>query len=268
MRCFLLLLIFLPLYVCANSDTSFVIVICSYNNQQWYKKNLSSVFMQDYTNYRVVYTDDNSIDNTSILVEQFIDEQNKSEVVQVIKNTNRIGQLANTYNAILGCKKTDVVIILDGDDWFARSDVLSYLNTIYSDKNVWLTYGQYRQWPSNKIGHCSKLSKNVIEQNLFRQSKWAASHLRSFYAGLFHEINVEDLKFDGEFIKYSADAAYMFPLLEMAGNHIRFISKVLYIYNRDNPLNCNKQKMKLSLEMFDFVKHKEKYTPLAFMPEE
>src|ERR1700722_4170775 len=35
-----------------------VIIIPSYNNAQWYKNNIESVLIQEYTNYRVIYIAD------------------------------------------------------------------------------------------------------------------------------------------------------------------------------------------------------------------
>ena len=41
-----------------KEDKHFVFIIASYNNKQWYKPNLDSVFSQKYKNYHVIYTDD------------------------------------------------------------------------------------------------------------------------------------------------------------------------------------------------------------------
>jgi cellulose synthase/poly-beta-1,6-N-acetylglucosamine synthase-like glycosyltransferase len=53
---------------CWHYKKSVVVIIPSYNNAEWYDKNLSSVFAQDYQNYKVVYMDDNSDDDTYKLV--------------------------------------------------------------------------------------------------------------------------------------------------------------------------------------------------------
>ena len=52
-----------------------VVIIPSYNNAQWYKKNLDSVFNQRYSNYRIIYLDDASTDQTGYLVEKYIQEK-------------------------------------------------------------------------------------------------------------------------------------------------------------------------------------------------
>ena len=41
------------------------------------------------------------------------------------------------------------------------------------------------------------------------------SHLKTFKYVLYKNINIEDLKRNGDFIKSSTDAAIMYPILEM-----------------------------------------------------
>ena len=84
---------------------------------------------------------------------------------------------------------------------------------------------------------CIELPQNVIENNSIRKFKWVTTHLRTFYAGLFKKIKLEDLLMDGEFFPRCADLSTMFPMIEMAGYHIKFIPEVLYLYNDRNPLS-------------------------------
>ena len=57
-------------YVCMhpkaplNQDTSFVIITASYNNEEWYRRNLESILNQDYDNWRLIYINDCSTDDT------------------------------------------------------------------------------------------------------------------------------------------------------------------------------------------------------------
>src|ERR1700737_4705415 len=53
-----------------------VIVIPSYNNEKWYEKNLHSVLNQHYSNYRILYVNDNSKDGTGFLIEKYLKELN------------------------------------------------------------------------------------------------------------------------------------------------------------------------------------------------
>ena len=243
-------------------NKNFVVVIASYNNKDWYKKNLDSIFMQKYENYHVIYVDDCSPDGTGKLVEQYIKDKHQEHRVMVIKNKENKGALLNYYNAIHLCDNDVVIVQLDGDDWFAHDRVLDLLNKVYADPNVWLTYGQFEEYPSKEIGFCKQIPTKIIKTNEFRSYRKLASALRTFYAGLFKLIKKEDLLFKGEFLPAAYDMAIMIPMFEMAGFRSKFIPDVLYIYNRANCINDDKIKHSLQKEMDEFIRSKEQYVLL------
>src|SRR6516164_7423409 len=99
------------------------VIIPSYNNHQWYGRNLSSVIGQDYQSFRVIYVDDCSSDGTGELVKQFIADTDSESLIQLISNSDRIGALQNIYNTVNTCDDEEIVILLDGDDWLAHDGV-------------------------------------------------------------------------------------------------------------------------------------------------
>ncbi len=245
------------------NNKHFVVVIPSYNNKAWYKNNLDSVFSQDYTNYQVIYIDDCSSDGTGNLVEEYIKEKKQEHRVTLLKNTFRQRQLANHYTAVHMCQDTDIIVNLDGDDWFAHTHVLSYLNNVYRNPEVWLTYGQYMCYPSSKKGHCRPFPNIILEHYNFRAYKpWIASHLRSFYAGLFKHIKLADLLYQGKFFPVCADQAIMFPMLEMAGRKFKYIDEILYCYNCTSPINLYKIERHLQRLTEQVIRAKPKYPQL------
>lgn len=142
--------------------TSFVIITASYNNSEWLERNLNSIFAQNYNNWHLVYIDDCSTDGTADGVQAHIDKQGKSDKVTLIRNAQRHGHMYNQYHAIGAVAADKVIVIVDGDDWLAHNDVLSYLNSIYQSQDVWLTYGQFWYWQKNRLGICRKLPDSVI----------------------------------------------------------------------------------------------------------
>ena len=66
-----------------------VVIIPSYNNQQWYKHNLDSLFCQVYNNYRVIYINDCSSDSTGKLVHDYIQQSGMSDRCVFIDNNVR-----------------------------------------------------------------------------------------------------------------------------------------------------------------------------------
>lgn len=245
-----------------NGEKHIVVVIPSYNNKEWYRLNLGMLFLQKYQNYRVVYVDDCSNDGTADLVEQYIANCGQQHRVQLIKNKERQGALYNLYHAIHACDNHSIVITYDGDDWFKDEEVLARVNKAYQDPNVWLTYGQFEVYPGNTLGQCQPMPEYVIKSHSYRQQPWITSHLRTFYAGLFKEIKEQDLLFEGKFFEVTWDQAFLFPMLEMANGHIKFIDTVLYVYNQQNPLNDFKVRLGKQLYCERLIRRKPCYQPL------
>jgi hypothetical protein len=221
--------------------TSFVVVIPSFNNAPWCQRNLESVLHQAYPRFRVLYVDDASTDDTPRLVAEHLAESPEGHRVTFLRNERRVGPVANIDRAVRSCDANDVIVLVDGDDFLAHRQVLSRLNTIYQDPDVWVTWGQFRRFPQGGGGFCEPIPSDVVSANAFRDYPFVSSHLRTFYAGLYHRIRPADLQdSDGRFFVTAGDVAQMCALLEMAGSHGRFVPEVLYLYNRENPLNDDK----------------------------
>lgn len=244
-----------------------VVVIASYKNSEWYKWNLDSVFGQTYflnnaTKCRIIYTDDCSPDGTGDLVEAYVKERGFEGQVTVIKNETRKLALENLYNMIHSCADDAIIAVLDGDDALAHPKVLEYINTVYNTKDVWLTYGQFKEWPTETLGFCKAYSKSVIRKSNFRKVTDGPSHLRTFYAGLFKKIKKEDLMLNGSFFEMTYDLAIMFPMLEMAKYRHQFIAEVLVLYNVANQINDHKVNQKKQSDLAKYIRRKSKYRAL------
>lgn len=270
-------------------EKQFVFAVPSYNNKDWYAKNLDSLLSQAYENYRIIYINDASSDNTGILVENYLKERNieysavnfaESQTIEettkkfidlinqnkkffiLINNETRSGQLCNLYRAVYSCRDDEVIAIVDGDDWLAHNDVLSELNTVYKQQNIWLTHGTLKEYPSGNVSWSEPVLQSIITRNLFRQYK-CPTHLRTFYAWLFKKIRLEDLLYNGSFFPVTGDMACMFPMCEMAGERHAFISDVNYIYNVQNPINDNKVNAQLQRDLDYYIRNKDRYQTLS-----
>ncbi|MFC1842063.1 glycosyltransferase family 2 protein [Candidatus Dependentiae bacterium] len=247
-----------------------VIEIPSYNNKDWYKRNLDSVFNQNYTNYRIIYTNDASTDGTGDLVEQYIKERGQEHRVTIIHNKENRGAMANHYTAAHMCKDYEIILHLDGDDWFKHENVLQIVNKAYNEKNIWLTYGQFERLyykraektTNTKLGTCDTVSKKVILHNAYRQIQWITSSLRTFYAGLFKHIKLKDLLCDGTFYNATCDLGLMYPMVEMTGGKFSFIEEVLYVYNKLTNLSDNKLRVLRQVYLKHFIRSQKSYEPL------
>jgi len=242
-----------------NGEREIVILTASYNNKDWYKWNLDSIFAQEYQNYRVIYIDDFSTDGTAQLVEQYIKEKGQQHRVTLIKNTEHKGAVANHYYAIHTCPDTAIIAIVDGDDAIAGAGVLKYLNDVYADNDVWLTYGQFMEVPGNSQGWTCQMPAHIVKNNAFRDFEHIPSHMRTFYAGLYKQIKKEDLMYNGQFLEMLADIGAMFPMIEMARDHFKFIPHILYLYNGANAINDHKKSKKMQRDLDLMLRAKPRY---------
>lgn len=244
----------------------FVIVIPSYNNEQWCVKNINSAINQNYENYRVLFTDDCSKDNTFELVSEVVKAAKREDITTLVRNEKRLGALHNLYDMIHSCEGDEIILTLDGDDWFPDSNVLTKLNEVYANEDVWLTYGQYTNHPMGGIGVAAPYPSHIIESASIRSYTWGASHLRTFYAWLFQKIKKEDLMRDGIFFPMTWDFAIMMPQLEMAGKHSKYLSDILYVYNMENPINDHKVNVRLQQDLDRHIRGMPRYQSVERSP--
>jgi glycosyltransferase involved in cell wall biosynthesis len=253
-----------------TKDKKFVIVIPSYNNERWVEQNISSALTQNYKNYRVIYVDDCSTDNTFNIARLCINKYNGNLKTTLVRNTRRVGAMENLYNAIHSCDNEEIILTLDGDDWLENNNVLNTLNNVYKSQDAWVTYGQYTNSTDHAIGISQPIPENITTANMFRSFTWCSSHLRTFYAWLFKKIKREDFIYEGRFMSMAWDLTIMLPLLEMAGLHSKYIGDILYVYNLANPISDHMVDRNLQKRSEMFVRSKAKYSltqPTNSLPE-
>lgn len=217
-------------------NNKFCFIVAAYNAQEYIAKCIESMKMQTYTNWTCAITDDCSTDFTHDII---LENTQCDKRFMVFRHPYRsyalASQLTGVYNVCTNDE--DIIIILDGDDWLYDKHVLSYLNSVYEDNNTWATYGQYIT-PAGDVGGCRD------DWRLFQRAQYEQryiSHLRSYKYWLFKKIDQEDLKTStGDFFKACADMSVFYPICEMAGQHLKFIPRILYVYNNTSPINLFK----------------------------
>lgn len=268
--------LFCTISICSLPEKKLFIIITSYNNAEWCIKNLESIFMQKnpdntgfYENYTVVVVDDDSFDGNAEYIEHYIYTCNQQHRVTLIKNKTRQRALANIYMALQLCEDpTAIVFNIDGDDFLAHDRVFSLINEIYHDpKEVWITYGQFINWPTNEMGYCQPISDEIVEKQLFRKKWWKPGQLRTFYAWLFQQIHLKDLLFEGpyfqgQFFPANSDLAIYYPMMEKACRHYQFIPDVIYIRNVATPLNDFKVNKEIQILGSKLIREKPAYPRL------
>lgn len=216
----------------------FIIIIASYNNEDWVEYNIASVLNQTYDNYHVYYVDDCSTDRTNELVNGIVSDNNK---FTLIRNENRVGEEA-IYNYVRfyeTLKDDDICVSMCGDDWLIDEYVLENLNKYYNEKDVWMTYGEFYAYDGS-----SNLTKAnpqntpypefVHKHKLYRRDVWRASHLLTFRGFLPKAIDLNDIKsrYTGRWFYHAPDLAVAYPCLEMCPkDKIGVVDFPTYVWN-------------------------------------
>lgn len=207
----------------------FCIVISGRNNGAYLEKTLKSAFNQKYDNFRIVYVDDGSDDGSYELARDLIFASPRYSIIQTHRNERPLGPLACLAMGAKGCEDEEIVVVLNGEDWLAHEWVLTRLNEYYADPDLWMTFGESRDYPAYQVGSAHP----VQEGKPVRAQPFGASPLNTFYAKLFKRIQVSDFLYKGEYFPAACEMAYMFPMIEMAKGHSQCLQDILYICNRE-----------------------------------
>ncbi len=218
--------------------TNFKIVIPSWNFEKWCETTVESVNLQTYKNYKVLFIDDASTDNTKTIVKSLTENNDKWKMVYNKTNKRRIYNINphNEYYKDFIENDHDVVLFVDGDDWLAYDNVLQKLHEFYIQNDPWMTYGSFLTypdltWPFPQNTECPIEIHNT---NAYRKDIWRYSHLRTFRWGLYKQIQEKDLISDktGKYFVTVDDLATSYPCLERCpANKIGLTNFVTYIYN-------------------------------------
>jgi hypothetical protein len=248
----------------STKNNKFLIVVPCYNVENWIEKNFLSIKNQKYSNFECIYIDDISTDSTAAKIKSLIKNDQR---FKLIENKEKKYSLRNIYEGIqaISSSDEDVVITVDGDDWLYNDFVLNEVNNYYQSDDVLLTYGKHTTFPANEKSEWIKpYPQHVIENNLYRQYSWFASHLRTFKYKLWKNIEISDLMDEDGFYKVTWDMAMMFPMLEMANGKFAMIDKVLYVYNRETPLNDDKVNREQQLKKEVEIRNKKRYINVKY----
>jgi len=211
-------------------DNRFVILITQRDAKPYIRKCLDSIVSQTYKNYDVIIMDDNSTDGTWEIIQK---EYSKFPAIHTSKQDYHIKNFIAGIN-ISANDREDIIVFLSGDDYFYCDDALEHLNGVYQD-NIWMTYGNFIRTSGLHGKGCSL----ITDTRSYRKSGlWLVSHLVTCRKKLFDRIDNKDLRYvNGEYPNNSFDCAMIYPMVEMCGlNHMRFVEKVLYVYNDQNPV--------------------------------
>jgi glycosyltransferase involved in cell wall biosynthesis len=233
-----------------------IIVTTAYNCQDYIEKCIGSLMGQNFSNFKCYITDDLSTDNTVNVIKNIIKGDDRFILIENKVKMYQPGNYDQVIRNNLDIHDNEIIVEVDGDDWLPDSKTLSRINEVYSNPNIWIANGSFR-YSNGTLGFSSRQGNF---ENL-RNSRFTASHIRTWRAFLWRKIHQDDLKDEnGNYWKVTGDLSFMFPMLEMAGeDRYKFMEEINYIYNEENPINDHKIDLSLVNEIAIKIRNKKKY---------
>jgi glycosyltransferase involved in cell wall biosynthesis len=194
---------------------------------------LDSVDSQNYPKdlCRHLVIDDASDDDTPDLIDAWL-ARHPGHNVDLVRRQNRRGGTRNTLDGIGRVEADSIVIELNGDDWLPDPGVLPFLNKVYQDPEVWMTYNTQRE-STGVIPFQLPPPRDIRRNRSYREYQWATSHLHSFRRPLFDHVPEKTMvdPESGEYWKSADDVALYLYMLELAGAHALHIWRITCLYN-------------------------------------
>jgi hypothetical protein len=187
--------------------------------------------------------------------------------IQVHRNGRRRYTMVNLIRAIRrsAAHREDVIVVLDGDDWFATPDALRIIHDTYQQSNCWMTYGSWVSDLPQMHGMWPAYPEDLTN---FRGHPWLGTAVRTWKRWLWDMVDDRDLRdASGNYFCVTEDQAAMFPMLEMSGTgRARHIKDVLMIYNRSSPHACCYTRRDEMLANEAYIRAQPAYPRLTEMP--
>jgi len=249
-------------------SNKFKIVCPSYNNENWVETHISSILEQTYENYEVLYIDDCSTDGTWELVNELVGDNFK---FKLIRNDENKGATYNYINYLDDFMEDDdeILVHLDGDDWFAIPNVLEEMNDFYNNNDFWMVYGGFTVWEGGEdtkeaYPQNTKYDNFTHKHNKYREDLWRASHLRTYKWFVYKNIDKKDFvsKIDNKLFWHASDLAWTYPCLEMCPtDKIGVADFVTHVYNASNENQARtREREHIDNNRFEFeIRNKKKY---------
>ena len=236
-----------------------IILTTLYNSQDYIEKCIYSIKNQTFKDFKCYITDDMSTDNSVNIVKKTISNDDR---FILIENKQKYYQPGNYDQVIRNNPLIDdneICVEVDGDDWLPDSKTLERINSVYSNDNVWIANGRFK-YSSGSDG----FSQKQTNFESIRNQRFTASHIRTWRAFLWRNIDILDLKDEeGVYWKMTGDLSFMYPMIEMAGEeHYVFMEDINYIYNEQNPINDHKVDLSLVNEIAVKIRNKSPYKKL------
>lgn len=140
-----------------------VIVNC-FNGETYLENCINSILNQTYSNYEIIFLDNNSSDNSLDIIKKF----NNSKIK--IYNTNSYLKLYDARNLAVEKSNGEFITFLDTDDWWTKDKLEKQIKFFTNNSEIDFIYSNFYIFSSNenkkKIAYNFLPNTNIAQENL------------------------------------------------------------------------------------------------------
>jgi hypothetical protein len=132
----------------------------------------------------------------------------------------------------------DVILLVDGDDRLTHPDSIAVIREAFTP-DVDVVYGSYiADPPDDGCPPARPIPADILTFGMIRAFTRDHgpyyNHPLAFRRRVYDVLRDDDFQgADGEYMKYGYDTTLMVPILEAAGERVRYLDAPLYVYTAD-----------------------------------
>lgn len=215
-------------------DNKFVFVTPAFNCQEDIIQTIHTMMAQSYKNWRAIIINDISTDATLEVINKTTSGTIYADRFTVIDNTEKMGEVRNTLQAVNQIDDDEIVCRVDGGDWLTENDTLWMLNNVYKNDAVDIVWTSHR-WAYTNQNISGPLT--LKDGQTIYQHPWVSSHMKTFRCHRIRTVSDKNFKDeDGNYITIACDQTIFLPMIHMSLLEKRLaghLPLVCYHYNID-----------------------------------
>ncbi len=211
----------------------FAFAIPTRNSVKTLRQCIASMAFQSYPHWRAVVVDDCSTDGTPAVVEMVAKELGVGDRFTVLRNKERLWEVANVLQALSWIGDDEVVCRLDLDDYLCDLNALEVIAKAYAEipdlEALWTNH----RWFDDRGITSQNISAAMPANADPYKHPWVSSHLKTWRKEVSKRVFDANYRGpDDEYIKRAGDQAVYLPVLALAKRRIH-VPIAAYAYRCD-----------------------------------
>lgn len=236
----------------------FVIISPAFNVQQTIEQFLLSLAAQSFKNWRLIFIDDVSTDNTLHLASTISARLGIGSQVAIVRNLKKSWEVANVLAGIRNpiTRPEDIICRIDPDDYLCDNDAFRIINDVYDETGCDVLWTKHRWFDDKRMTNFNISGPLPNDADPYKYP-WVTSHLKTFRRHLIDGIPYGNFtNQNGELVRRCGDQALFLPVLKRAKKRI-YLPLVTYSYRCNmDPETFQTPDAKFQAEEAEFIRNR------------